>query len=100
MISFISLFEIINVVTPDPNICSWIAAFVAHAAAVDLNGIKTLLANNFSTFRAKDNRVSNNAPKILLKNCPDCPILSSSVFDISWLIIFKSCTKPRNLCIS
>ena len=42
MISYISSFEIINVVVPDPNIFLWIAAYVATAAAVDLNGIKML----------------------------------------------------------
>ena len=33
MISFICSFEIINVVTPDPNILLWIAASVGDAAA-------------------------------------------------------------------
>ena len=41
IISFISLFEIINVITPDPNIFLWTAASVA--VAVNPNGIKTLL---------------------------------------------------------
>ena len=45
MISFFSLLEIINAVTPDPNIFLWIAASVADTAAVNPNGIKTLLAN-------------------------------------------------------
>ena len=40
MISLISLFEIISVVTPDPNIFLWVAASVADSAAVNLNGIK------------------------------------------------------------
>ena len=58
MISFISSFEIVNVVyfakserrIPDPKFFLWIAASVAAAAAVNPNGIKTLLANGFSTF--------------------------------------------------
>ena len=62
MILFISLFEIINVVLPDPNIFSWIAASVADAAAVNPNGIKTLLANGLSTFLIKDNPVFSDDP--------------------------------------
>ena len=50
MTSFISSFEIINVVIPDPNIFLYIAASVPDAAAINPNGIKTLLANGFNTF--------------------------------------------------
>ena len=50
MIPFISSFEIINVVVPDPNFFLWIAASVAAAAAVNPNGIKRLLANGLNTF--------------------------------------------------
>ena len=57
IISFISSFEIIYVVTPDPNIFRWIAASVADAAAVNGNGIKTLLANGLGTFPIKSNPV-------------------------------------------
>ena len=53
MISFISSFKIINVVVPYLNNFFWIAAYVADAAAVNLNGIKTLLANSLSTFSIK-----------------------------------------------
>ena len=49
-ISFISSFEIINVVTPDPNRFLWKAASVSDAAAVNRNGIKTLLASGLITF--------------------------------------------------
>ena len=48
MISFISLFEIINVVIPVPKIFFWVAASVADTAAVNPNGIKKLLANVLS----------------------------------------------------
>ena len=75
IISFISSFEIINVVTPDQNIFLWIATFAADAAAVNPNGIKTLLANGLSTFRIKGKPVFSNGRKILPKNCPDGPIL-------------------------
>ena len=35
---------------PDSNIFLWIAASIADAAAVNPNGIKTLLANGLRTF--------------------------------------------------
>ena len=58
-----------------------IAAFVADAAAVNPNGIKTLLANGFSTFLIKGNLVFDNGPKSLPKSPPNCPILCNWVFD-------------------
>ena len=67
MISFISSLEIINVVKPDPNIFLEIAASVADAAAVNPNGIITLLANGLSTFPIKGNPVFSNGPKSLPK---------------------------------
>ena len=81
MISFISSFEVINVVVPDPNIFLWIAGSVADAAAVHPNGIKTLLANGLSKFPIKDNPVFSNDPKSLTKNTPNYPILNNWVFD-------------------
>ena len=59
----------------------WIAAFVADAAAVNPNGIKTFLANGFSTFLIKGNLVFDNDPKSLPKSPPNCPILCNWVFD-------------------
>ena len=83
IISFISTFKIINEVVcearskgqPDPNIFLGIAASVADAATVNLNVVKTLLANGLSTFPIKGNPVFSNSPKSLPKNPPDCPIL-------------------------
>ena len=43
--------------------------------------LKILLANGFSTFFAKGKPVFSNAPRILPKNCPDCPILDNWFFD-------------------
>ena len=80
MILFKSSFEITNVVVLDPNILLWIAASVADAAAVNPNGIKTLLANGLSTFPIKGNPVFSNGPKSLPKNPPDCPILCNWAF--------------------
>ena len=75
MISFISLLEIINVSIPDPNMFLSIAVSVVDAAAVDLNGIKTLLANVLSAFVIEGKLVFSNGPKSLPKNPPDYPIL-------------------------
>ena len=54
----------------------WIVAFVADAAAVNPNGIKTLLVNGLSTNGfIKGKLVFINGLKSLPKNPPDCPIL-------------------------
>ena len=55
MISFISLFEIVNIVTLHLNIFLLIAASVADTAAVDAIGLKTFLASGFSSFFLKCN---------------------------------------------
>ena len=47
--------------------CSWVAASVADAAAVNPNGIKTLLANGISTCSIKSKPVFSNSSKSLLK---------------------------------
>ena len=74
MISLISSCEINSVVMPDPNIFLLIPASVADAAAINTNGIKTVLANGLSTFFIKGNLVVSNGPKDLPKNHPGCPI--------------------------
>ena len=84
---------------PDPNIFLWIAASVADAAAVNHNGIKTLLANGLSTFPIKSNPVFNNGPRSLPKNPPGCPTLCNWVFNNIY-ITCKSFAKLWNLCIS
>ena len=72
-VSFISSFEIINVVIADPNIFLWIAESFTDAAAVDPTGIKRLLTNGLSTSFVKGNPVFSNGPKILSNNPSDCP---------------------------
>ena len=67
-----SSFEITNIVTPDPKAFLWIAVSVADAAAVNPDGIKTLLANDL---------VFSNCTKSLPKNPPDFPISCNWVFD-------------------
>ena len=49
MISYISLFEIISAVMPDPKIFFWIDASVADAVVVNSKDTKTLLPNGVST---------------------------------------------------
>ena len=72
IISFRSSFNVINVVTPDPNFFLLIAASVSDAAAaVNPNGIKKLLANGLSTFHIKGNPAFINDSKSLPKNRPD-----------------------------
>ena len=71
----------INVVAPCPNIFLWIPASVAAAAAVNPDGIKTLLANGLITFPIEGNPVLSNGPKILPKNPSDCLVLCNWVFD-------------------
>ena len=80
-ISFISLLEIVNVVLSDPNIFLWIAASVADTAAINYNGIKTVLANGLSIFFNKGNPIFSNGPKSLPKNSPNCANLCKWVFD-------------------
>ena len=65
----------------DPNVFLWIAESIDDAAAVNPNGIKTLIANGLSTFLIKGNPVFSNAPKSLPKNSLDGPILCNQVFD-------------------
>ena len=81
MLSFISSFEIVCVVTSDPNIFLWIAASVADAAAANPNVIKTLLANGLSIFPVTGNQFFSNRPKGLSGNSPDYSILCNWVFD-------------------
>ena len=81
IILFISSLEIVNTVTPDPNIFLRIAACVIIAAAINPNNIKTLLANGLRTFPIKGNPVFCNGAKSLPKNSPDYPILCNWAFD-------------------
>ena len=75
-----SSLEIIHVL-PDPNIFLWIAASVADTAAINPNGIKTLLANGVSIYLIKGKSVFSNSPTRLTRNPTDCPIFCNWVFD-------------------
>ena len=71
--SFVSSFDIISVVVPDPKILLCIPASATDAAAVNPKGIKTLLAEALITFfiSVLFNPVFNNEPR----NSPDYIIL-------------------------
>ena len=81
---------------------------VADAAAVNPNGIKTVLANGLSTFPIKSNPVFSNGRKSLPKNPPSCPISCNWVFDnfmladkpfVKALRSFETCVLVNNnLC--
>ena len=55
----------------------WLAPSFFDAAAINPNGIKTTLANSFSTFSIKGNPVFNSDPKSLPNNSRDCPIYAT-----------------------
>ena len=73
------------------KILFWIAASVADAAAVNPNGIKSLVANGLRIFFIKDKPAFGNGHRILPKNA-DCPentdsLVASALFRIA---IFKA----------
>ena len=61
--SFISLFEIIKVVVPEPCIFFRIPASTAEAAAVVPNGAKTFFAKVTATLINGPSNLLNNDPK-------------------------------------
>ena len=69
--SYISSFDIISVAVLDPKIFLCIPASSADAAAVNPNGIKTLLANGLITFFINRRPVFNNGLRSLPRNPPD-----------------------------
>ena len=73
MILFNSSSKIIDVVILDSKLFFQKVASVA--AAVNTNGMKTLLANGLSTFLIKAKSVFSYDPKSLPRNPPDCRIL-------------------------
>ena len=101
MISSISSFESINVVIPDPKTFFWIAASVAVAAAVNPNGIKTLLANDLSTSSVKGKQAFSNSPKSLPGNPPDYTILCNWVFEnFIWTAeLFATASRNLKTCV-
>ena len=77
-ISFLSSFEILRLHYDQIlRFFLCIPAFAAHAAAVNPNGTKTLLANGLITLFINDNSVLSNRPKSLPRYPPDCIILDN-----------------------
>ena len=72
-------FDIINVVVPDPKIFLSVPVSAADAAAVNPNGVKTVLANGLVTFFINGNPAFNNEPRNPLRNPPDWIILDKWV---------------------
>ena len=62
--SFISSFNIISVVVPEPKTFLCIPASASDSAAVNSNGIKTLLANGLITFFTNGNTAFNNGQEV------------------------------------
>ena len=81
MISSIYFIKIINVV-PDPSVFFWMAVYVADAAAINLNSIKTLLVNDLFIIFIKGTPALSNGQWILSRNSPNYTVLDSLVFEI------------------
>ena len=64
IMSFISLFEIIKVVVPDPCFlfCFWIPASIAEAGTVISNGAKIFCAKGTATATTLPNNDPKNPP--------------------------------------
>ena len=60
---FISSFEIIKVVVPEPCIFFWVSASIAEAAAVIPNGTKIFFGIGTGTFINGPANLPNNEPK-------------------------------------
>ena len=73
--SSISSFDIISVVVLS------VIVSAADTVAINPNGMKTLLANCWSTFFINGKRFFSNQPRSLPKYPPDCSILNICVFN-------------------
>ena len=71
------------------------------AAAINLNRIKTLLANGLITILVNGNPVFCNGPKSLARNPPDCIILDNWIFDnlISVHELFAKTLRRFAICL-
>ena len=73
VIPFISSFEIIKIVVPEPRIFFWIPASIAEPAAAIPNGARTFFAKGIATFVNGPANLLNNYPK----TTPDWIILEN-----------------------
>ena len=78
MVCSISLFNIVNVVIPEPR---FFYEFAPDATAVNPNYIKTLLASDWNVFFINGKKSFIKGPRNLPRNSPDCIILDIWVFD-------------------
>ena len=62
---------------PHPKIFLCISASAADPAAVNPNGIKTLLANSLIKLFTSGNPGFSNGPRSLPRNLPDCMTLDN-----------------------
>ena len=67
---------------PDPNIFLWIAGSVSDAAAVNCNGMETLLINGLNTFFIRDKPVFSNGNNSLSRSLTGCANLCNCVLII------------------
>ena len=70
-------FAIISVVVPEHRIFLFIPASAGDAAAINANGIKTLLAKGLITFFSDGNPVCSNGPRSIPRNHSNCIILDN-----------------------
>ena len=91
--SSMSLFDIISVVFPDPNI---------FYVSLHLLLMHTLLANGIMKFFIRGNPVFNKGPRNLPKNPPDCIIFDNLVFKnlISTDELFENALRMLETCLS
>ena len=80
IISNISSIDIINAVVPDPKNFLCIPVSTADTAAVNPNGIKTFLANGWSSFFIIGKPVFSYGLRSFPRNPSECVILDSWVF--------------------
>ena len=75
------LGEILNVVISNPKTFLCFPASAADGNAANPNGVKTLLANDLSTFLIKGQPTAINGPRSLPRNPPNCTILEAWSLD-------------------
>ena len=73
-------------------------ASTTNAAAVNTNGIKSILANGLIIFFTNGNPVFSNAPRSLPINPADCIILNNWVFD-SVISVDELFVKPLTIYV-
>ena len=96
--SFISSFEIIKVVVPDPRICLFIAASVTDAAALSPSILRGLIIDFRKGNPDFNNSAKNlgNPPFCILVNCAFDNLISADVWLAKALRRFATCLLVNN----